>query len=352
MKTLFKNVSIRSLAYEEAPCIISNSWLEEKLKAPMEKLEIPKGKLEELTGIKERRFWEKSETPRRAAARVAQKMLDSLPFDKKEIDLLLNTSIWRHHLEPAEAAHIHRNLNLDSHCMNFDITNACMGFLNGICVVGSLIEQGAIKYGLVVSSEGIREVVENSIKMLNSTDLLSNVSLLSEKFLMNFANLTVGCGSAAMILCHKDLFPEGPSLNGAFGLSDSSCSELCLADPVSWTMETDSKVILEKSIELSIKTWAEAGKFLPQFHDEKVDLYVPHQIGLNHLKKLQKSLGLNSDKIYKTFPVWGNTSSVAVPGSLAKAHEEKRMKPGDHVVLLGGGSGINAMAMSLTWGSL
>ena len=48
------------------------------------------------------------------------------------------------------------------------------------------------------------------------------------------------------------------------------------------------------------------------------------------------------------FPVLGNIGPAAVPITLAQA-AETRLKAGDHVGLLGIGSGINCSMMSVTW---
>jgi 3-oxoacyl-[acyl-carrier-protein] synthase-3 len=50
------NVSIEAVACELAPNIIKSSDIEERLSGTMQRLEIPQGLLEGLTGISERRF--------------------------------------------------------------------------------------------------------------------------------------------------------------------------------------------------------------------------------------------------------------------------------------------------------
>jgi len=47
--------------------------------------------------------------------------------------------------------------------------------------------------------------------------------------------------------------------------------------------------------------------------------------------------------------VLGNIGPAALPISLAQAAEAGRLQPGDHVGLLGIGSGLNCSMMSVTW---
>ncbi len=49
-----------------------------------------------------------------------------------QIGLMINTSVSRAHLEPSTAIAVHHQLGLPSSCHNFDVTNACLGFVNGM----------------------------------------------------------------------------------------------------------------------------------------------------------------------------------------------------------------------------
>ena len=52
--------------------------------------------------------------------------------------------------------------------MIYDVSNACLGLLNGMVQVANMIELGQIRAGLVVGTECGRELVENTIAQLNS----------------------------------------------------------------------------------------------------------------------------------------------------------------------------------------
>jgi len=47
--------------------------------------------------------------------------------------------------------------------LNFDVTNACLGFVNGMDFVGNMIERGQVDYGLVVDNESSRPLIEATI---------------------------------------------------------------------------------------------------------------------------------------------------------------------------------------------
>jgi 3-oxoacyl-[acyl-carrier-protein] synthase-3 len=62
-----------------------------------------------------------------------------------------------------------------------------------------------------------------------------------------------------------------------------------------------------------------------------------------------QALGVPTQKCHLTYPTLGNVGPAAVPLTLALAVEAGRVKSGDHVALMGIGSGLNVSMMSVTW---
>ncbi len=60
----------------------------------------------------------------------------------------------------------HSELGLPETCMNFDLGNACLGFVNGMDIVGNMIERGQIDYGILVNGETSRQITEDTIELL------------------------------------------------------------------------------------------------------------------------------------------------------------------------------------------
>jgi 3-oxoacyl-[acyl-carrier-protein] synthase-3 len=84
---------------------------------------------------------------------VARAALHVSGVDPARIGVIVNTSVTCDFYEPSEAVGIHHALGLSPSCMAFDITNACVGMMNGLAVVGQMIEAGVVDYGLIVSNE-------------------------------------------------------------------------------------------------------------------------------------------------------------------------------------------------------
>lgn len=337
---LFKNVSILGLAHVDAPVVVTSQELEDKLKPVMEKFNLRPNIIQALTGIKERRFWDEGVQPSHAASQAGVKALEDANIDKSKIGLLISTSVCKDYIEPSVACLVHGNLKLNPECLNFDLGNACIAFMNAMEVAGTMIDAGKIDYALIVDGEGSRYVVEKTIERLINNEI-------DEKtFRANFATLTLGSGAAAMVLCKSELAPQGHKLVGCVSLAASEHNKLCLGQREE--MLTDASTLLVSGIKLASETYEKAKKEL-SWEDKQIDHLILHQVSANHTAKLSEALKLDTDKIFATYPEFGNIGPAAVPITLSKANEAEILKKGDRISLMGIGSGLNCTMMEIIW---
>ena len=120
--------TIEAISYYEGEDVVTSLELESELSEAMQRLGVPSGRIEELTGIKERHFFKPGTKPSEAATKAAQKLFDTHDFDKNKLGVIINCSVSRDYMEPSTACLIHGNLGLSPLTANFDITNACLGF--------------------------------------------------------------------------------------------------------------------------------------------------------------------------------------------------------------------------------
>jgi len=336
----FQNVSIMGLAHVDAPQRVTSAELEEQLSPILEQIRARKDIIQSLTGIKARRFWEPGRPPSEAATMAAEKAILDAGIDKSQIGILLNTSVCRDYIEPSVACLVHGNLGLSPECMNFDVGNACLAFLNGMEIIGNMIERGQVDYGIVVDGEGSRLVVEATIQRLLSSDC-------DEKtFRDNFATFTLGSGGAAMVLARSDLAPEGHLLLGGVSLAATEHKDLCRGQLDS--MHTDASGLMVAGLQLAGATFKKAKRELG-WKPEDLDQFILHQVSAVHTAKLIQLLGLEDKKVYKTFPEYGNVGPAAIPITLSKAFEADRLHKNDRVALMGIGSGLNCAMMEVRW---
>lgn len=338
---LFSNVAIESVEYVLPPHRVSSATLEDQVSATMARLGVPAGRLEALSGIRERRFWDEGTMPSEVATLAARKAIESAGIDQRKIGIIINTSVCRDYIEPSTACLVHGNLELPPTAINFDLGNACLGFINGIAQAGLMIDAGVIEYALIVDGEGSREAIEATIARINDP----NADM--QMFRDSFATLTLGSGAVAMVLGRADCSQRGHRVNGAVTLAATEYNRLCLGQPT-W-MKTDASALLVAGVKLAAETWQLAQETFPNWSDGSIALYAPHQVGSRHMAAVTETLGITPTKLYLNFPVLGNIGPAAVPISLKQAEEAGRIKAGDQVGLLGIGSGINCSMMSITW---
>ncbi len=339
----FENVCIESIAVALPSEIWTSAQLEERLRPLYERLKLPEGRLELMTGIRERRMWPAAMSPSDASAEAGRAVLAKSGLRAAQVGMFIHAAVSRDMLEPATASFAHRKIGLPASAQIFDVSNACLGFLNSLTIAAAMIEAGQIGCAMIVAGESGRPLVEQTLRTLVGQPLSRN------EIKPYFANLTIGSGAVAAMVCHRSLVPGRPHrLLGGVARSATRHSELCQGDTYgaeSLAMQTDSEALLIAGVTLAQETWKEftaeqGGAF---------DRFICHQVGSVHRRKLYETLGLDLAKDFSTFETLGNTGSVALPATLALAIESGAVRDGNRVGLLGIGSGLNCLMLALEW---
>jgi 3-oxoacyl-[acyl-carrier-protein] synthase III len=336
----FKNVVIQSLATVEPPIRVTSKEIELQLKPTLDRLGVRDDLLEDVSGIAARRFWEKGTQPSDAATLAAEKALDESGIDRQKIGVVINTSVCRDYLEPSTACIVHGNLELNENCLNFDVGNACLAFMNGMDIAARMIERTEIDYALVVDGESSRPITESTIERM------LDPNIKEQQFRAEFASLTLGSGAAAMILARKELAPEGHPYLGSVSRAATQFNHLCRGQMDQ--MKTDTRILLSEGLKLASKTF-NAARIAFGWVASELDQFVIHQVSKVHTDSLVNLLGLDPDKVHAIYPEMGNIGPASVPIVLAKAAELGRIKRGDRVALLGIGSGLNCAMAEIVW---
>lgn len=334
----FRNTSVLALASIDAPVEVSSHELDVQLSKTYQRVGLRPGLIERLAGIRSRRWWAEGTTFADGAAMAGGKAIAESGVSVDDIGVLINTSVSRAHLEPATAASVHDSIGLPSSCQGFDITNACLGFLNGMQLAASMIDSGQIEYALIVNGEDARPAHQAALRRL-AEDASTAKDVIAE-----FATLTLGSGAVAMLLGPADRNPQGHRLIGGATRSATAHHRLCVGDVE--LMRTDSKNLLKHGLELCTGLWRDAqGEF--DWAERQAELYVIHQISQVHTDAICSGLGIDPALVPRTFPTRGNIGPASVPFTLASQADQ--LSRGDRVLLMGVGSGLNACCLELEW---
>jgi 3-oxoacyl-[acyl-carrier-protein] synthase-3 len=339
----FRRVCLESLGYTLPDEVVTTAALERRLAPLYGRLRLPEGRLELMTGIRERRFFPLGTRPSSVSIGSAQRAIAASGIDRRQFGALVHGSVCRDFLEPATACRVHYDLELPAECMIYDISNACLGLLNGIVQVASMIELGQIRAGVIVGTECGRSLVDNTVALLNG-----DATLTRESIKPYIASLTIGSASAAIVLCDEELSRTGNRLTAAMVYCDTSQHDLCQSRGLEPVMQTDSEELMRQGVAAGAASFA---RFLALagWEPADVDRTFCHQVGVAHRKLLFATLGIDPAVDFSTFETLGNTGAVALPVTLALGREAGRLRPGDRVALLGIGSGINCLMLGVEW---
>ncbi|QDV48028.1 3-oxoacyl-ACP synthase III [Gimesia fumaroli] len=346
----YEHVCVEAVSCTLPPHIVTSDEIEAQLEPVYERLGLPAGRLELMTGIQERRFFDRGTLPGTISAQTVNQLIDQAGFDRKYVGALFHGSVCRDQLEPATASGVHHAVGLSQNALVLDISNACLGLLNGMVFLANMIEMGQIRAGVVVGTEVGRDLVEGTIEDLLHDDTLTRKSIKND-----FASLTIGSGSAAILLCDRRLSRTGHRLLGGSFQTDTSSHELCAGGVEAQKhgdhrprMQTDSESLLVAGVNLAIPTW-EQTKHTLSWQNEDVNRVFTHQVGKAHRKLLLEKLGLDPSLDYPTVETLGNTGAAALPMAWALGIQNQALNEEDRVALLGIGSGLNSLMLGVQW---
>ena len=348
----YSKVFIESFGYELAPHVVTTTELEEKLAPFYGAVGFGPGQLEVLTGIKERRFWDKEHVLADHAAIAGQRALDEANIPADQIGALVYCGVCQDGFEPATSCSVADQLNIVENAHIYDVKSACLGMITGIVQVANEIELGNINAGLVVSCETARQIVDSTIDEINTNK--------SVEFYKNaIATMTGGSGAAAVLLTNGTIGnPDHPrhALKGGVVKNAIKHHRLCHWGFEQKGMPTDSKVImrtqaqevLENGLTLAKKTFDEFKKEF-DLSEGKPNKFIGHQVGAAHHQRFYQVLNQDIKKDFATFPFLGNIGTVSLPLTAAIADERGFLQPDDFVAFIGVGSGLNCYILGVQW---
>jgi acyl-CoA:acyl-CoA alkyltransferase len=160
----FKNVCLESIAVALPDEVWTSAQIEERCGPLYERLRLPFGRLELMTGIRERRMWpvrdaavgrERRRRPRRPRPVLAAPGRRSGSSSTRRCRGTCSSRPPRLRPpqdRPGESAQI------------FDLSNACLGFLNAIAIAAGLIESARSAAPLIAAGENGRPLVEETVQ--------------------------------------------------------------------------------------------------------------------------------------------------------------------------------------------
>lgn len=330
------NASLLSVTEVLAPVTVTSEQIDDELAGVLKRLRLPRGLLQRVAGVHSRRTWEHPGHFQDGAAEAGRQALAAAGVRPDQVGLMINTSVTRETLEPSVAVRIHHEMGLPTSATNFDITNACLGFVNGLSLAASLIDAEQVDYAVIVAGEDSGKVQQATLQNLKDG------SVDRGSFMEQFASLTLGSGASAAVVGRSDLHPDGHRIVRGITRAGTDHHDLCVGDHKG--MFTDSTALLNDGLELVMDAWNEVPA---DWQWSTMDRYVTHQVSRLHTDSITEAAGLDPALFPVTFPELGNVGPASLPITLAR--EAGSLSAGDRVLCMGVGSGLNTAMVEIDW---
>jgi len=292
----------------------------------------PVEQIEKKTGVKKRHL----AGPRETAVDMAVKAVNNL-FDrgikKEEVDFLILVTQSPDYCLPTSACILQDILSLPKSAIAFDLNLGCSGFIYGLAVCGSLIESGLAKKGILVCSETYTKYIDKADRTCRP--LFSDAAAATLIETSTFDNLkafemgTDGSGFANLIV----------SGSGSRVSDEANRAKKLFMDGAKvfmFTMDMVPKCVsflLDKS-----------GKSI-----KDIDLFIFHQASQVVMDNIIRRLELPKEKVFINCSDIGNTVSASIPIALKDASDQKLLKKGDLIMLVGFGVGYSWGGCLIQW---
>jgi 3-oxoacyl-[acyl-carrier-protein] synthase-3 len=290
-------------------------------------------KIEEKVGIRNRHIVSKNETALDLAFNAAEKLLKT--FDKKLVDFLILCTQSPDYYLPTGACILQDQLKLRKDIGAFDFNLGCSGYIYGLALAKSLITSNIASNVLLITAETYSKHIHLSDKSNRSifgdgaaaTLVLSSSKDRIHEFVLG----TDGSGKENLIVKKGGMRQLGSENN------DLIEDFLYMNGPEIFNFTLDIVPELVKNVLLK-----------HNLSLDQIDFCVFHQANKFILEYLRKKLKIDPVKFYINMIETGNTVSATIPIALKDCIENKVVKAGDKILLVGFGVGYSWGATIIT----
>lgn len=264
-----------------------------------------------------------------------EKLLDSLKWQKDEIDALIVVTQSPDYPAPATAIILQDRLGLPHTAVAFDVNLGCSAYPFGIHLLGSMISAGGIKKGLLLvgdRSASLNDPIFSDAGTATALEFDENAPP------MHFDLNSDGSGYKAIILPvggHREPVNMQHLIKRREDENDywHRATDLVLDGPAVLSFSTQR---VPPAVE-KLLAYAGASK-------DEIDYFIFHQANRMINETIRKKLGLPVEKVPSTLRDFGNSSGASLPVTMT-ARINKELEVGRKRLVLSG------FGIGLSWGT-
>ena len=290
--------------------IVENSEVEKKHN-------LENGYIEKRTGIKKRNY-AKEETIEEMAIKAAKKIFEK-GISKENIGLVIVATTSTEQLMPGIANTVQKELKIKP-CICLDILAGCSGYINAFDIARMYIKTEKIQRALIIGVEKLsnytkEEDIGTSILLADGAG--ATLIEKTDERKKYFSNIQASGENNQILTCK-------------IGQNINMKGKEVYRYAVTQTVE-NVKELLEKSEEKI----------------ENIKYIVPHQSNIKIMRAIASRLKIEEKKMYINIDQIGNTFCASIPIAICEMEEKNMLQPGDKIILLGYGGGLNTGSILL-----
>jgi len=274
-------------------------------------------KFKKMTGVEKFHKAQKGQTASDLGFVAAQTLIEKKQIDINEIGIIVLVTKTPDYRVPATACVLHKRLKLPKDCIAFDVNLGCSGFVYGIQVVCSLLQNVNTRYGLLIVGDTTTSVVcpqDKSIAMLfgdgASATLLEKTN---EAVSIKVQTKSDGEGFKAIIIPAGGFRFQHVPGECRVGEDGNTRSDYDL-----YVNGTDVFNFSMTEVPRLVKEYLENN----QLQADDFDCFAFHQANEFMLKQIIKKAKLPAEKVPINISKYGNTSGNSIPLLLADIYGE------------------------------
>jgi len=319
MQTIVNNVNITGLsaAIPDNKISIKNHCKQMNLKLDNNII-----RASNMLGVKSNYISSKNQTTADLCYVAANKLLNEINWDTSSVDILIFVSQTPDYLMPSTSCILQDKLKLKKTTAVFDINLGCSGYVYGLWVCSSILENSNAKRALLLVGDTISKTVGNrdiSNKILfGDAGTATALEYTKKKNPIFFSLGTDGSGE-------KDLYIPNSgfrqNIKNKFLIMNGS-------NVFSFVFKEIPKSIKELLI------WS-------KFKIKDIDYFVFHQANRFMLKKVFDKIEIPYEKTLIKMEQFGNTSSATIPLTIVAENKKILMRKKNRFLLSGFGAGFS-----------
>lgn len=292
-------------------------------------------RIEKKIGIKERHIVKENETALDLALGVGRKLLKN--YNKDEIDFLLLCTQSPEYYLPSGSCILQDRLGLGKSVGAFDYNLGCSGYIYGLAIAKSFIKSNIANNILLITSETYTKFIHPKDKsnrtIFGDAASATIITKSEEEQIGEFVLGTDGSGYQNLIVPNGGLRnrydPNAKEIDDGSG-SIRTNNNLYMNGPeiFNFTIQAIPKVVEETLIKNNVRL-------------DDINYIIFHQANRYMNEYLRKKINIPKEKFCDNLLLKGNTVSNTIPIAIKDSYDNKVIKTGDKVLLVGFGVGYS-----------